>query len=63
MKYIKNYALLGSRKECVQFIGSLDYIMGPGELKIKYIFDHAKLLADNYNCIIDLSSYYKIRVA
>ncbi len=63
MKYIENYALLGSRKECTQFIGSLDYIMGPSELKIKHIFDRAKLLGDNYNCIIDLSSYYKIRVA
>ena len=34
------YVLFGASKECVQFIRSLDFLMGDRKLKIKYIVDH-----------------------
>jgi hypothetical protein len=34
------YVLFGASKECVQFIRSLDLLMGDRKLKIKYIVDH-----------------------
>ena len=59
MKYIQNrdnfntfvenwsaeneYVLFGASKECVQFIRTMDYLLGPGKLKIKYIVNNNKL--------------------
>ncbi len=34
------YVLFGASKECVQFIRSLDFLLGENSLKIKYIVDH-----------------------
>ena len=34
------YVLFGASKECVQFIRSMDFLLGSGRLKIKYIVDH-----------------------
>ncbi len=34
------YVLFGASKECVQFIRSVDYLLGNNVLKIKYIVDH-----------------------
>lgn len=36
----KEYILFGASKECVQFIRSMDYILGDNVLKISYIVDH-----------------------
>jgi hypothetical protein len=33
------YVLFGASKECIQFIRSIDHLMGEGVLKIKYIND------------------------
>ena len=35
------YVLFGASKECVQFIRSIDHLMGEHSLKIKYIVDHS----------------------
>lgn len=35
------YVLFGASKECVQFIRSIDHLMGENSLKIKYIVDHS----------------------
>ena len=52
------YVLFGASKECIQFIRSMDSLMGDGVLKIKYIVDHAikdKDILDNIN---EISSAY-----
>ena len=51
------YVLFGASKECVQFIRSMDFLLGEGKLKIKYIVDHEpnSTTADNIN---EISSYY-----
>ena len=74
MKYIKNkdnfdlfvknwnieneYVLFGASKECVQFIRTMDYLLGPDKLKIKYVVDHETSQVGVYDNILDLSSSY-----
>jgi len=74
MKYIQNrdnfntfvenwsaeneYVLFGASKECVQFIRTMDYLLGPGKLKIKYIVDHEISKVGVYDNILELSSSY-----
>lgn len=53
------YVLFGASKECVQFIRSLDYLLGENTLKIKYIVDHnieSTTTVDNIN---EISSFYR----
>ena len=52
------YVLFGASKECVQFIRSVDYLLGNDVLKIKYIVDHDvkdELTILNVN---EISSFY-----
>lgn len=52
------YVLFGASKECVQFIRSIDHLMGENSLKIKYIVDHSvngKTTIDN---ITEISNFY-----
>ena len=74
MKYIKNkdnfdlfvknwnieneYVLFGASKECVQFIRTMDYLLGPDKLKIKYVVDHETSQVGVYDNILELSSFY-----
>lgn len=53
----KEYVLFGASKECVQFIRSMDTLLGDGVLKIKYIVDHEisdKIIED----VNQISSFY-----
>ena len=53
------YVLFGASKECVQFIRSIDYLLGNGVLKIKYIVDHNikdTTIVDNIN---EISSFFR----
>ena len=53
------YVLFGASKECVQFIRSIDHLMGENTLKIKYIVDHTiegEVIVNNIN---EISSYYR----
>lgn len=53
------YVLFGASKECVQFIRSIDHLMGDAILKIKYIVDHTiegESIVDNIN---EISSFYR----
>ena len=53
------YVLFGASKECVQFIRSLDLLMGDKKLKIKYIVDHNikdTTIVENIN---EISTFYK----
>ena len=53
------YVLFGASKECVQFIRSIDHLMGGTILKIKYIVDHTiegEVIVDNIN---EISSFYR----
>lgn len=53
------YVLFGASKECVQFIRSMDFLLGANKLKIKYIVDHAikdTIIVNNLN---EISSYYR----
>jgi organic radical activating enzyme len=52
------YVLFGASKECVQFIRSLDLLMGENKLKIKYIVDHniEDTTIDNIN---EISSFFR----
>ena len=52
------YVLFGASKECVQFIRTMDYLMGDGVLKIKYIVDHDIKDTTNINDINEISSFY-----
>ena len=52
------YVLFGSSKECVQFIRTMDSILGPDKLKIKYIVDHEISKVGVYDNILELSSFY-----
>lgn len=52
------YVLFGASKECVQFIRTMDYLMGDGVLKIKYIVDHDIKDTTNINNINEISSFY-----
>lgn len=54
----KEYILFGASKECVQFIRSMDHLLGSGVLRISYIVDHlntAKTFKSNLN---EISSFY-----
>ena len=63
-KFIKDwdleteYVLFGASKECVQFIRSMDILMGEGVLKIKYIVDHSIKDKDTLDNIKQISSAY-----
>ena len=63
-KFIKDwdleteYVLFGASKECVQFIRSMDILMGEGVLKIKCIVDHNIKDKDTLNNINEISSAY-----
>ncbi len=52
------YVLFGASKECVQFIRSIDLLMGENKLKIKYIVDHniQDTTIDNIN---EISSFFR----
>ena len=52
------YVLFGASKECVQFIRSMDILMGEGVLKIKYIVDHSIKDKDTLDNIKEISSAY-----
>jgi len=53
------YVLFGASKECVQFIRSMDTLLGNGKLKIKYIVDHNVKETTIVNNVNDISSYYR----
>jgi len=52
------YVLFGASKECVQFIRSMDILMGEGVLKIKCIVDHNVKDRETIQNINDISSAY-----
>ena len=52
------YVLFGASKECVQFIRSVDYLLGNGVLKIKYIVDHDVKDESTILNINEISSFY-----
>lgn len=53
------YVLFGASKECVQFIRSIDLLMGDGVLKIKYIVDHNTKDVTTIDSINEISSFYR----
>ena len=63
-KFIKDwdleteYVLFGASKECVQFIRSMDILMGDGVLKIKCIVDHNVKDEEILDSINEISSAY-----
>jgi organic radical activating enzyme len=63
-KFIKDwdleteYVLFGASKECVQFIRSMDILMGENVLKIKYIVDHNVKDEEILDSINEISSAY-----
>jgi organic radical activating enzyme len=52
------YVLFGASKECVQFIRSVDYLLGNGVLKIKYIVDHDVKDESTILNVNEISSFY-----
>lgn len=52
------YVLFGASKECVQFIRSIDYLLGSDKLKIKYIVDHDIKDTTTIENINEISEYY-----
>jgi organic radical activating enzyme len=54
----KEYVLFGASKECVQFIRSVDYLLGNDVLKIKYIVDHDVKDESNITNVNEISSFY-----
>ena len=64
-KFISNwdvdteYVLFGASKECVQFIRSLDLLMGDRKLKIKYIVDHNIKDTTTVDNINEISSFFR----
>jgi organic radical activating enzyme len=54
----KEYVLLGASKECVQFIRSVDYLLGNDVLKIKCIVDHDVKDESNVLNVNEISSFY-----
>lgn len=54
----KEYVLFGASKECVQFIRSVDYLLGIDVLKIKYIVDHDVKSESNLVNVNEISSFY-----
>jgi len=56
----KEYVLFGASKECVQFIRTMDHILGQNVLKIKYIVDHDIQKSElNLNGVNEISSFYR----
>ncbi len=53
------YVLFGASKECVQFIRSLDLLLGDKKLKIKYIVDHNIKDTTNVDNINEISSFFR----
>jgi len=53
----KEYVLFGASKECVQFIRSVDYLLGNDVLKIKYIVDHDVKDESNVLNVNEISSF------
>ena len=53
------YVLFGASKECVQFIRSLDLLMGDRKLKIKYIVDHNIKDTTTVDSINEISSFFR----
>jgi len=53
------YVLFGASKECVQFIRSLDLLLGDRKLKIKYIVDHNIKDTTNVDSINEISSFFR----
>ena len=54
----KEYVLFGASKECVQFIRSVDYLLGNDILKIKCIVDHDVKDESNVLNVNEISSFY-----
>jgi organic radical activating enzyme len=54
----KEYVLFGASKECVQFIRSIDYLLGNDVLKIKCIVDHDVKDESNVLNVNEISSFY-----
>jgi len=52
------YVLFGASKECIQFIRTVDHLMGDGVLKIKYIVDHDLKNTEVIDNINKISSAY-----
>jgi len=52
------YVLFGASKECIQFIRTIDNLMGENSLKIKYIVDHNVENQTTLNNINEISSFY-----
>lgn len=55
----KEYVLFGASKECVQFIRSIDYLLGDGVLKIKYIVDHNVNSEITFVNLNEISSFFR----
>jgi organic radical activating enzyme len=53
------YVLFGASKECVQFIRSLDFLLGENSLKIKYIVDYDVKDSTIIDNISEISSFYR----
>ncbi len=53
------YVLFGASKECVQFIRTMDFLLGSDRLKIKYIVDHN--IKDKFilNNIDEISKFFR----
>jgi organic radical activating enzyme len=54
----KEYVLFGASKECVQFIRSIDYLLGNDVLKIKCIVDHDVKDKSTILNVNEISSFY-----
>jgi organic radical activating enzyme len=54
----KEYVLFGASKECVQFIRSVDYLLGNDVLKIKCIVDHDVKDESTILNVNEISSFY-----
>ena len=54
----KEYVLFGASKECVQFIRSVDYLLGNDVLKIKCIVDHDVKDETTILNVNEISSFY-----
>jgi organic radical activating enzyme len=52
------YVLFGASKECIQFIRTIDLLLGENVLKIKYIVDHDVKNQTTLNNINEISSFY-----
>jgi organic radical activating enzyme len=55
----KEYVLFGASKECVQFIRSVDYLLGNDVLKIKCIVDHYVKDESSITNVNEISFFYR----